>query len=648
MFRTGTGSPFPTGSNPVSNATADLDGDGDLDLLTANYISDNVSVLLNNGAGAFVAGTAVPVGNGPREVEAGDLDGDGDIDFLVTNYSGDSVSVLRNNGNATFTAAPVVLVGDVPRGLGIGDLDGDGDLDFVSVNYGSDNVSVRLNNGSAGFAAAGAPVTTGTNPVAVALGDFDGDSDVDMAVTNNSNSNVSILLNNGSAGFTATTPAGTGLGPRGIATGDFDGDGDLDLAVANFGANSLSILLNNGSAGFTPATGSPLSTGNNPYAVTVGDLDGDGDVDIAVTNSGSSSVSVFRNNGSASFTPAAGSPFGVGVSPGGVVMGDFDKDGDLDLSTANFGSNTASVLINTAAFYSVTSNVRTIEGTPPGAGGALVFTIHRSATSEAENVTYALGGSATAGADYVGSGGIASFAVGQATVVILIPVAADKVIELDETVVLTLSGASGDGVINPAASSATGKIIGDDPVVIRGTKGKDVVDATHTVKKQPFPTEGFDKIVGRSGNDRLSGLGGDDKLLGGKGKDVLRGDDGNDRLAGGTGKNKLFGGAGDDTFVFDAKIGNGGKSKSYAKIADFAEGDVLELAQSKFKKLDAGAISDTVFRDIGEKATKESHISYKANGNLSYDKDGKGGADAIVFAKLLNRPDIDAGDLIVV
>ena len=98
MFVNGTGSPFPTGTNPVSNATADLNGDGHLDLLTTNYISDNVSVLFGNGSGGFTAGTPVPVVNGPREVEAGDLDGDGDIDFIVSNYAGNSISVLRNNG----------------------------------------------------------------------------------------------------------------------------------------------------------------------------------------------------------------------------------------------------------------------------------------------------------------------------------------------------------------------------------------------------------------------------------------------------------------------------------------------------------------------------------------------------------------------
>ena len=70
MFRNGTGSPFPVGANPVSNATADLNGDGHLDLLTANYITDNVSVLFGDGNGGFIATTPVAVGNGPGKSRA--------------------------------------------------------------------------------------------------------------------------------------------------------------------------------------------------------------------------------------------------------------------------------------------------------------------------------------------------------------------------------------------------------------------------------------------------------------------------------------------------------------------------------------------------------------------------------------------------
>src|SRR5438445_821641 len=122
MFVNGNGSPFPTGTNPVSIATADLNGDGHLDLLTTNYISDNVSVLFGNGHGVFTPQTPVPVTNGPREVKVGDLDGDGDIDFLATNYSGNNVTIARNNGNGTL-ATTSVAVGTVPRGLAVGDLD---------------------------------------------------------------------------------------------------------------------------------------------------------------------------------------------------------------------------------------------------------------------------------------------------------------------------------------------------------------------------------------------------------------------------------------------------------------------------------------------------------------------------------------------
>jgi hypothetical protein len=348
LFANSSGSPFPVGNNPVDNATADLNGDGHLDLLLTNYISDNVSVLLGDGHGGFVAGTPVAVTNGPRAVVVGDLDGDGDIDFTAANYSGNNITVALNNGNGTFVTSSVP-VGLVPRYVVLGDLDGDGDLDMVASNYGSNNLSVMLNNGHGVFAAAiGSPVSVGTRPIEPVLADFDGDHDLDIAVTNNSNNNVTILLNNGSAGFTAASgsPVAVGSSPRGMAAGDIDRDGDTDLAVVNFLGNNVTILLNDGHGHFT-AAGATVPTGNNPYNVTLADIDGDHDLDMAVTNSGSSSLSVFLNDGQGNFTPEANSPYAVGVSPGGVVAADFNHDGLRDLATANFGSNTTSVLLNT-------------------------------------------------------------------------------------------------------------------------------------------------------------------------------------------------------------------------------------------------------------------------------------------------------------
>ena len=217
----------------------------------------------------------------------------------------------------------------------------------MSANYQSNNVSVMLNNGSAVFAAAaGSPLATGTRPVAVALADFDGDTDLDIAVTSNNTNTVSILLNNGAGGFTAAAPRATGVGPRGIAAGDLDGDGDVDLVVANFGANTLSILLNNGVGRIHRRGRRAPGDREQPLRRDGGRPRRRRRPRYRGHQLGCSSVSVFLNIGSASFTPATGSPFAVGVSPGGIVMGDFDGDGYLDLSTANFGSNTTSILIN--------------------------------------------------------------------------------------------------------------------------------------------------------------------------------------------------------------------------------------------------------------------------------------------------------------
>ena len=143
-------------------------------------------------------------------------------------------------------------------------------------------------------------------------------------------------------------------------------------------------------------------------------------------------------------------------------------------------------------------------------------------------------------------------------------------------------------------------------------------------------------------------------LKGSKGDDKLFGSNGDDWLHGGTGSNKLSGGAGFDAFVFDSKLGagkagaDGNKTFSFSKIKDFAVGEDQILLDSKvFKALDAGALSESAFA-IGKTAKDaDVHILFK-NGNIRYDADGKGGDDAVLFAKVGKDIDLGADDFFVV
>lgn len=541
------------GSQPVSNASADLDGDGHLDLLFTNYASDNVSVLFGDGAGGFTAGTPVPATNGPREIWVGDLNGDGHIDFAATNLSGNIVTIALNDGSGAFTPS-TFAVGVGPRGLALGDVDGDGDLDLVSANYSADTLTVGLNNGTGGFTeAATSPLTTGgSRPVEVTMADFNGDGDLDIATTNNSSNTVGVLLGHGDGSFDAAVTYAVGSSPRPVTAYDIDGDGDIDLAVANFNAASVSILTNDGTGVF--AVSQTVTTGNNPYDVKFADLDGDGDADMVVNNSGGSSVSVFLANGSGNFTAGTGAPFSVGISPGGLTLGDFDEDGDADIATTNFGSNSTTILLNTMATYSVTAASAT-EGTAPGSAGELVFTVTRNADSEAEDVTFALTGSATAGTDYTAPVGTTiSFVAGQTTAEVRIALLVDGTAEANETVILTLTGTNGAGTPSVLSGHATATATDDDPpTILRGTSGTDVLRGT----------ENAEVFYGHSGNDIVRAFGGDDQIVGGLGND------------------RLFGGAGADVFVFNRVRESAADSgaKSGDVIMDFVQGtDSIDLS----------------------------------------------------------------------
>jgi len=142
------------------------------------------------------------------------------------------------------------------------------------------------------------------------------------------------------------SPFAVGNRPTDIVVGDFNGDGKLDFAVTNVGSNTVSVLLGDGRGGFTDAPGSPIPVGNSPFHIAVGDFNRDGNLDLAVTNASSNSVSVLLGNGRGGFTAAPGSPFVVDFGPEGIAVGDFNGDGKPDLAILTYqGGNHVSVLL---------------------------------------------------------------------------------------------------------------------------------------------------------------------------------------------------------------------------------------------------------------------------------------------------------------
>ncbi|MGD1916143.1 MAG: FG-GAP-like repeat-containing protein [Phycisphaerales bacterium] len=146
---------FPTstllnvGDQPNAVALGDMDGDGDHDLVVANFSDDDVSVLLNNGDATFAPGVRYAVGRLPVAVALGDLDGDGDHDLVVAKTGSlggaNDLSVLLNDGAGAFGPEVRYTAGDSPSSLALGDLDGDGDHDLAVANASGDDLSVLRN-----------------------------------------------------------------------------------------------------------------------------------------------------------------------------------------------------------------------------------------------------------------------------------------------------------------------------------------------------------------------------------------------------------------------------------------------------------------------------------------------------------------------
>ncbi len=199
-------------SRPTSVTLADIDIDGKLDIVVANSIESRVAVFRNLASVGTIDGTSLAskvdlaTGQSPAFVAAADIDGDGKLDIITANGGGNSISVHRNVSSSgsiaasSFSTHVEIAAGTSPKALALVDMDGDGKVDVALVNKTANTVSIFRNQANSGSISTSSFATSfeiacGAEPFAIAVGDLDNDGRQDIAVANSDEHNISIYKN---------------------------------------------------------------------------------------------------------------------------------------------------------------------------------------------------------------------------------------------------------------------------------------------------------------------------------------------------------------------------------------------------------------------------------------------------------------------
>ncbi|HEX8847310.1 MAG TPA: Calx-beta domain-containing protein [Pyrinomonadaceae bacterium] len=297
-------------------------------------------------------GKVFNVGNSPRSAVTVDLNGDGNLDIVVANLESNYISVLMGDGTGGFGTPNFISVGNRLAAVETGDFNGDNKIDLAVSSLATSSrfdpyIFILLGNGVGGFTVVSSFYVGGLVE-SIAVADFNNDGNADLALADQYNDGrVLLRFGDGTGNFTGSDFLPVGARAERIITQDFNGDGKPDLATTKWfiGPGHISVYLNNGTSGFAPPA--VFTVGDNPSGLVAGDFNSDGKLDLAVTNRYSASISLLIGNGSGGFGGRTDRPVGKELTS--IVKGDFNNDGRLDIVAASSVSQDVTVILGDGA-----------------------------------------------------------------------------------------------------------------------------------------------------------------------------------------------------------------------------------------------------------------------------------------------------------